>query len=243
MDFRRYYVKMIDNINFRYSLLFHMATLQIIANLYMSFISFNYIETYSVNANIFVSTFLISTNIFLLLHSRKKHIYSSTLILPYKVIFSIPIVIGLFLLLCLKSFFLIRYFSILDTLYQSYQLEHGSTILFKIIVLSIFLCCVLCFQIYLYYKKIMDTTLDKEIKKLVEQYQLDFSKTYFFTLEGSVTGFKTGQYTYRLGEGLFDGKRFYLSSVVLDYLNIMGINFHDLDEGHVKNIEMYGISA
>jgi hypothetical protein len=220
-----------------------MATLQIIANLYMSFISFNYIETYSVNANIFVSTFLISTNIFLLLHSRKKHIYSSTLILPYKVIFSIPIVIGLFLLLCLKSFFLIRYFSILDTLYQSYQLEHGSTSLVKIIVLSIFLCCVLCFQIYLYYKKIMDTTLDKEIKKLVEQYQLDFSKTYFFTLEGSVTGFKTGQYTYRLGEGLFDGKRFYLSSVVLDYLNIMGINFNDLDEGHVKNIEMYGISS
>jgi hypothetical protein len=89
----------------------------------------------------------------------------------------------------------------------------------------------------------MNITVNKEIEKLVEQYQLDFSKTYFFTLEGSVTGFKTGQYTYRLGKGLFDGKRFYLSSVVLEYLNIMGINFNDLDEGHVKNIEMYSIGS
>lgn len=78
---------------------------------------------------------------------------------------------------------------------------------------------------------------------LITKYKLDFKNTEFFIDKEKVIQFKSGGYVFRLGVGLLDGGRCYSPSVVLDYLNIAGIGFHELDSGHVKNIEMYAICS
>lgn len=100
------------------------------------------------------------------------------------------------------------------------------------------MACILIQLKYFHLKLKFDKTI---IQQLINEYNLNFNHTYFFIEGNNVLGFQSGSYIFRQDIGLFDGKRWYSRAVVLDYLTLSGINFNDLDEGHVKNIEMYGI--
>jgi hypothetical protein len=52
-----------------------------------------------------------------------------------------------------------------------------------------------------------------------------------------------GKHSFEVDLGLKVGRRKYKPATVLDYLNIAGIGFKDLDDGHIKNIEMYSIGS
>lgn len=235
------------DVDCKYGLLFNVATLHIVANILMSYFNFKYFDHYSIGANIFVSVIVISFSLFMLFNDYKNRRRPTMLlwsrIWEDKKSINIVIWATLFIFLCLNSFVMIRYFSFLVNLYQEFQSTHEESTFVKIIILSSALFGVCVAEFYFYFKKNRDYTINDDIKKNVDKYNLEFNKTYFFTASGHVHGFQIGSYMFRPGIGLFDGEHWYSASLVLDYLNQSGIGFNDLDAGHVKNIEMYGIKV
>lgn len=235
------------DVDCKYGLLFNVATLHILANIFMSYFNFKYFDQYSMVANIFVSVIVISFSLFMLFNDYKSHRRPITLLWSHvwedKKSTNVLIWTGLFIFLCLNNFVMIRYFSFLVNLYQEFQITHEDSIFLKIILLSSFLFGLIVAELYFYCKKNRESTINDDIKRTIDKYHLEFNKTYFFTASGHVHGFQICSYMFRPEIGLFDGKRWYSAPLVLEYLNLSGIGFKDLDENHIKNIEMYSIGS
>lgn len=78
---------------------------------------------------------------------------------------------------------------------------------------------------------------------MIDAYHLDGHNTYFFMMNDKIIGFIIGNHSFEVDLGLKIGRRKYKPATVLEYLNIAGIGFQDLDDGHIKNIEMYSIGS
>lgn len=221
--------------------------MQIVANLLMTCLNFKYFDEYSIVANIVVSVFLISLSLIDLTIQCIFHRRPTTLLFSKawedKKSTNVFIWIGLFMLLCLLNFLMIRYFSFWVNLYKEYHITYNQFLSLKLTILSFFLVAIVIVEIYWFLKIIKGHNINDNIRQMIKKYNLEFKHTYFFTQSGGVVGFQSESYIFRPGIGLFDGHRWYSSSVVDDYLNIAGIGFHELDADHVKNIEMYAISS
>lgn len=244
-QFRSDDLKINNDFDLKYGIFFNYSTLQIVANILMSYYNFKYFESYSIVANIFVSIFLISFSLLLLFIEKKNH-RQPTLLLWSKAwdgkkFNNVLIWLAIFTFLCLQNFVMIRYFSFGVNLYQEFKIDNAFSTGMKLFFLSLFILgCVLIQLKYFHLKLKFDKT---SIQQLINEYNLNFNDTYFFIEGNAVLGFQSGSYIFRQNIGLFDGERWYSRSVVLDYLTLSGIGFKDLDEGHVKNIEMYGIGV
>lgn len=249
------------SINNSFDLKYHWLTnsyiLEIFANILMSYVSFMYIDTYTIKANIIVSSFLISFSFFLFMNMRYHQIYSTGL-MPF--VFSrlknIFMVIGIFFLLCLKSFFLIRFSSMVDItvsmINESKVLIDQQTIYIaemkpinffyaKAIIISGFITAIFLAQCRSYYNKIKEIKeINAKIYSLIEQFNLDKDKTKFF-VDGCLEAFEINEYLYFIHLGLMVDGRIYNKNTVMDYFNVTGISFNDLNNGHITSIQMYGV--
>jgi hypothetical protein len=245
MDFRSVAVKVIQKFKFICKTLSNVSILQIIVNLLITYICFSSMTPYSVTANIFVSVLIISGNLLFILHEKKHHM---------KPVFSLPdtpwwfktaIVTINFLYYFFKNLFLVMFFTTLLMFYNKLQIGYDEEASNNILGLSLFLGAITIIQLFFYYIKFKKRSkiVNEFVNDLITKYKLDFKNTEFFIDKEKVIEFKSGGYVFRLGVGLLDGSRCYSPSIVFDYLNNMGISFNDLDEGHVKNIEMYGIGS
>lgn len=72
-QFRSDDLKINNDFDLKYGIFFNYSTLQIVANILMSYYNFKYFESYSIVANLFVSIFLISFSLLLLFIEKKNH--------------------------------------------------------------------------------------------------------------------------------------------------------------------------
>ncbi len=229
-----------SNFNIRYHWLANLCVFEIVANILMSSVNFIFFETYTVNANLAVSSFYIFFNLSLLLHLRKKHISKSSFFIEDNTsrLQTILILVVLFLFICSKHFLLIRYCSRIDILTGSFEkIPDKKTIMLAGIIFGVFIV-----ECILFYRHFFKNRIEHGVDLMIKKFNLDRRKTYFFG-DIALSSFKVNQYVYFVFMGLEINKRYYSSEVVMEYFNMAGIGFNDLDEGHAKNIEMYAIGA
>lgn len=223
----------------------NVSTLQIIVNLLITYICFSSMTPYSVTANLFVSILIISGNLLFILHEKKHHMTPVFSLTDTSWWFKTAVVIITFSYYFLKNLFLVMLFTTLLMFYNKLQIGYDEEASNNILGLSLFLGAITIIQLFFYFIKFKKRSkiVNEFVNDLITKYKLDFKNTEFFIDKEKVIQFKSGGYVFRLGVGLLDKGRCYSHSVVLDYLNIAGIGFHELDSGHVKNIEMYAISS
>lgn len=212
--------------------------LELFANFLMSYVSFKYIETYTTIANIVVSSFFIFFNLSLFLYLRKKHIYRSSIFIDEftSKLNSILILVGMFLIFCIKHFLLLRYSSMVDILSLSFKgLINQKIAVLTAIILGIFIA-----QCIIYLRQFTNNPVEHGASLMIRRFNLDRRKTRFFG-DIALSSFKVNGYVYFVSSGLVINDRYYSSSVLIDYFNMAGIGFHELNDSHVKNIEMYNI--
>lgn len=240
-------MKNFNDFDCKYGLLFNVATLHIVANILMSYLNFQYFDQYSIKANIFVSVVVISFSLIMLFNDNRNHrrpiILLWSQVWEEKKYTKILTWVIIFTLLCLNNFVMIRYFSVLVELHKEFQMTHESFIFFKMAMLAGVLAGLILGEFHSYFRHNREYKINNDIKETIDKYNLDFNKTHFFIQSEHVHGFQIGSYIFRLYVGLFDGERWHSSPAVLDYLKITGIGFNQLDDGHVKNIEMYAIGS
>lgn len=227
-----------DNFNLKYHWMTNSLILELFANFLMSYVSFKYIETYTTTANIVVSSFFIFFNLSLFLYLRTKHIYRSSAFIDEftSKMNSILILVGMFLIFCIKHFLLIRYSSLLDILSLSFkELINPKVFVLAGIILGIFIA-----ECILYFRQFANNPVERGVSLMLRQFNLDRRKTCFFG-DIALSSFKVNGYVYFVSSGLVINDRYYSSSVLIDYFNMAGIGFHELNDSHVKNIEMYNI--
>lgn len=159
------------------------------------------------------------------------------------------IFIGLFALLfyMMKSFVIIGFISIIQRVFFKDQGSYVSSILdahFLIsascIVLAVFFMVDMTANAF---EKHGEYAINTQRQKIIDTYRLDHNNTYSFFINNKVIGFMVGKHSFEVDLGLKVGRRNYKPATVLEYLTIAGIGFQDLDDGHIKNIEMYSIGS
>ena len=80
-------------------------------------------------------------------------------------------------------------------------------------------------------------------QSIIDTYRLNYQYTYFFKMNNKIIGFVVGKNSFEVDLGLKVGRKRLKPEIVLEYLSIVGIGFHELDDGHIKNIEMYAIGT
>jgi hypothetical protein len=157
--------------------------------------------------------------------------------------------IGLFVLLfyMMKSFIIIGFISIIQRVFFKDQGSYVSSILdshFLIsasaIILAVFFMVGMTANAF---EKHGGYAINTQRQKIIDTYRLDHKNTYSFFINNKVIGFMVGKHSFEVDLGLKVGRRKYKPATVLEYLNIAGIGFQDLDDGHIKNIEMYSIGS
>lgn len=86
-------------------------------------------------------------------------------------------------------------------------------------------------------------SMQDQRQSTVDTYNLKYQDTYFFKMNNKIVGFSVGKNSFEVDLGLKVGRKRFKPEIVLEYLSIAGIGFHDLDDGHIKNIEMYSIGT
>jgi hypothetical protein len=140
------------------------------------------------------------------------------------------------------SFIFIKFISVLQNAIQT----GAETIDMGIGTLIFFTLYIMAFIIFQIIKKIESVdgfSLNVQIDYLTDKYHLDLKETYFCILRNDIVSFVIGNYTFDTVSGLTVATRKYNISLVMEYFKIADIGFRDLNEGHIKNIEMYGISS
>lgn len=115
--------------------------------------------------------------------------------------------------------------------------EHIGQILFIGILATLFIA----YGIKNQSEKLGEFSFDVQIDHLKSKYNLNADNTYYFIINNKVVAFLVGKYTFDIMDGLIIGEHKYKLSAVVEYLEMADIGFDDLNDGHVKNIEMYGI--
>lgn len=227
-----------SNFNIRYHWLANAFILEILANILMSYVNFIYFETYTVNANLAVSSFYIFFNLSLFLYFRKMHISKSSFFIEDNTsrLQTILILVVLFFFICSKHFLLIRYCSRIDILTEHFEiLPDRKTIMLAGLIFGVFIV-----ECILFYRHFFKNRIERGVDIMIKKFNLDRSKTYFFG-DIALSSFKVNQYVYFVFMGLEINNRYYSSEVVMEYFNMAGIGFNDLDKCHAQNIEMYNV--
>ena len=227
-----------SNFNIRYHWLANLCVFEIVANILMSSVYFVFFETYTVNAILAISSFYIFFNLSLFLYLKKMHISKSSFFIEDNTsrLQTILILVVLFLFICSKHFLLIRYCSRLDILTGTFEnMPDKKTIMLVVLVFVVFII-----ESILFYRHFFKNQIEHGVDLMIKKFNLDRNKTYFFG-DIALSSFKVNQYVYFAFMGLAINDRYYSPEVILDYFNMVGISFNDLDEGHAKNIEMYNV--
>lgn len=223
------------------------TTLSIVAYVLSLFISLFYFELSTIFATITVSGLLLFSGFKSLKSSiqlRTFHIHP--FLTQYRFV---EVLIGLFVLLffMIKSLVIIGFISIIQRVFFKGEGSYVSSILDSHWVISglgiVFAVFFMAHMAANSFEKYAQLSLNDQRKKMIDAYHLDGHNTYFFMMNDKIIGFIIGNHSFEVDLGLKIGRRKYKPATVLEYLNIAGIGFQDLDDGHIKNIEMYSIGS
>lgn len=223
------------------------TTLALISHVLTLFVSLFYFELSTSFATLTVIGLFVFSDIKLLkssIQSQNFHFH------PFLIqIRSAEVLVGLFVLLfyMMKSFVIIGFISIIQRVFFKDQGSYVSSILdahYLIsasgIILAVFFMVNMTANAF---EKHGEEAINTQRQKIIDTYHLEHKNTYSFFINNKIIGFMVGKHSFEVDLGLKVGRRNYKPATVLEYLNIAGIGFQDLDDGHIKNIEMYSIGS
>jgi len=237
-------VKPINNVLLKILLLRNWASIQIMTNSIVLFISIFFIESQSIPAAIIVTGLLIGLNVSALRKQIEQKAFRSYPHFMSKNYKEGLVVTGLVIYAAVRSLVFIQALSAIQ-----FILTHETAVVLEmlsihkvlIIVFVVLTAIFLVFSIMIHNENLSEYHVVDHIEYHVQKYQLDTNNTYFFTQASSVIGFIINDNIFDLHRGLSVGTKYYSFPLILEYLNLAGIGFTDIDDGHIKNIEMYGV--
>lgn len=220
------------------------STLEIIANIFVFCVSLYYFGIDALIPIIAVTGFFIVWSGHSLFQSIKHKIFSFHPVL-IKQRFSEYVVSLFFMIFCIvRSLVFIKVAIAVQTFTQLGGEavviglnEHIGQILFIGILSTLFIA----YGIKNQSEKLGEFSFDVQIDYLRSKYNLNVESTYYFIMDHKVVAFLVGKYSFDIMDGLVVGNKKYKLSLVVEYLEMADIGFDDLNDGHVKNIEMYGV--
>lgn len=237
-------MKPMNDVLLKILLLRNWSSIQIMTNFFILFVSIFFIESQTVLAAIFVTGLLIVLNVRSLREQIAQKAFKSYPCFMNKNYKEALVVAGLVIYSVVRSLVFIQALSAIQ-----FMLTHEISVVLEmleihktlIIVCSVLTAIFLVFSIMVHYENMNRYNIVDHIDYHVQKYHLDIENTYFFTQASSVIGFIINDNIFDLHRGLSVGTKYYSFSLILEYLNLAGIGFTDLDDGHIKNIEMYGV--
>lgn len=217
------------------------STLEIVANILVFIVSVFFLESTTLFATCLVTGVFIAFNSFYLFKSIKQrtisfHSYWLDLKLPAPLVFISYITFNM-----VTSLIFIKLISVFQFAIQTgaEKLDVGAgTIIFFTIYIMLFMIFSLIRKI----EAVDGFSLNVQIDYLISKYNLPLQDTHFCRVRNNIVSFVIGNYTFDIFSGLRVGCRSYKMSLVTEYLSEAGISFDDLNDGHIQNIEMYGVS-
>lgn len=222
------------------------SVIEIVANISVLVLSLYFFETHTLLATLLVTGVFIAVNTISLKKSIKNKVFTGHPYLMANDLNESLIILGELLYCGIRSFVYIKSVSAIQYVVTNpieIVSEALSNNLISILINGLITIPFIVYGISRHYDQIRNSHIEDHVAYYVDKYQLDLKHTYFFTRKNQITCFVIGHYKFDLYEGLIVGNRSYKFSLLKDYLNIAGIGFHELDDGHIKNIEMYGISG
>ena len=221
------------------------STLEIIANIFVFFVSFYYFGMDALLPILAVTGFFIIWSGYSLFQSIKHKIFSFHPGLIEQR-FSEYVVSLFFMTFCIiRSLVFIK----VSIAFQEFIQLGGEAVviglnehIIQILFIGILATLFIAYGIKNQSEKLGEFSFDVQIDYLKSKYNLNVDNTYYFIMDHKVVAFLVGKYSFDIMDGLVVGNKKYKLSLVMEYLEIADIGFNDLDEYHVKNIEMYGVS-
>lgn len=237
-------MKTFENIMLKTLALRNWSTLEIIANIFVFCVSLYYFGNEALLPILAVTAFFIVWSGYTLSESIKHktfsfhpelldHRFSEYVVALFYMIFCIVrSMVFIKVAIAVKSFAQLGGEAVVVGLN-----EHIGQILFIGILATLFIA----YGIKNQSEKLGEFSFDVQIEHLREKYNLNVDSTYYFIMDHKVVAFLVGKYSFDIIDGLVVGNQKYKLSSVVEYLEIAGIGFDDLNDGHVKNMEMYAI--
>lgn len=237
-------VKELNDVVLKILLLRNWSSIQIMINFFILFVSIFFIESQTIPAAILVAGLLIGINVRSLREQLEQKAFRSYPQFMSKNYKEALVVIGLVVYAIVRSLVFIQALSAIQ-----FMLTHETAIVAEmldkykslIVAFAVLTAIFIVFSIMVHYENVNSYNIVDHIDYHVQKYQLDPKNTYFFTQASSVIGFIVNDNVFDLHKGLSVGDRYYSFSLILEYLNIAGIGFTEIDDQHIKNIEMYGM--
>lgn len=234
-------MKTLDNIISKTMPLRNWSTLEIVANILVFIVSVFFIESNTLFATCIVTGVFIAISSFYLFKSIKQrtisfHSYWLDLKLPAPLVIISYITFNM-----VTSLIFIKLISVCQYAIQTgaEKLDMGTgTIIFS----TLYIMAFLVFKIVRTIESADGFSLNVQIDYLISKYNLKLKETHFCRVRNDIVSFVIGNYTFDIFSGLRVGYRSYKMSLVTEYLSEAGISFDDLNDGHIQNIEMYGVS-
>ena len=223
------------------------VTISLLANIVVLVVSLFYFELPTALATISVTGFFILSKLNSLKNSIQLQTFSLHPFLLQQRYAEAPIGILFFIFCMLHSLVFISVISIVQRVFFRNEGSYITSILDS----HMFISClgIILFLFFVAHdtvnalEKYDQPSIKDQKQKIIDSYHLDPQKTCCFVMNSKIIGFMVGQHSFEVDLGLKIGKREYKPATVLEYLHIAGIGFKDLDEGHIKNIEMYSIGS
>lgn len=217
------------------------STLEIVANIFFFIVSGFFIDSNTIFATCIVIGVFIAFSSFSLFKSIKQrmisfHSYWLGLKLPAPLV-----VISCITFNMVTSLIFIKLISVCQYSIQTgaEKLDMGrGTIIFFTLYIIVFMV----FKIIQKIEAADGFSLNVQIDYLISKYHLQLKETHFCRVKNDIVSFVIGKYTFDVLRGLVVGCRNYKMSLVTEYLIEAGIGFDDLNDGHIQNIEMYGVN-
>lgn len=225
------------------------STLALVANFVGFLIGLFYFELATVFATITVTALFVIGHIKAVKDSiQTRTFYFYPFLMQQRQKLS-ELVVGLFVLLfnLVKNLILVGFISIIQRVFFHNEAAYVSSILDAhvvitgtAIVLAMFMVANL---IASYFENYAQISMRDQRQSTIDTYHLKYQNTYFFKMNHKIVGFVVGKNSFEVDLGLKVGRKRFTPEIVLEYLSIAGIEFHELDDGHIKNIEMYAIGT
>lgn len=225
------------------------ATLALVANFVALLIGLVYFELATVFATLTVTAFFTISNIKAIKDSIQTRTFSFYPFLMNQRQKISELLFGLFVFAfnIIKNLVFVGFISILQRVFVHNEADYVSTMLDAHVIITgigiVFAMFLVANMIASCFENYAQIAMKDQRKSIIDTYHLNYQDTYFFKMNNKIIGFSIGKNSFEVDLGLKVGSKRFKPEIVLEYLSIADIGFHELDDGHIKNIEMYAIGT
>lgn len=225
------------------------ATLALVANFVALLIGLVYFELATVFATLTVTAFFTISNIKAIKDSIQTRTFSFYPFLMNQRQKISELLFGLFVFAfnIIKNLVFVGFISIIQRVFFDNEVDYVSSILDAHVIITgagiVFAMFMAANLIASCLDNYAQTSMRDQRQTTIDTYHLKYQDTYFFKMNNKIVGFVVGKNSFEVDLGLKVGRKRFKPEIVLEYLSIADIGFHELDDGHIKNIEMYAIGT